>query len=37
MKYDIAAKVVIEIGKEAVIRRFLRLDAETIQFLEELP
>jgi len=29
MKYDIAAKVVIENGKEAILRKFLKMDPGT--------
>ncbi len=37
MKYDIAAKVVMETGKEAILQRFLGLDADSIQIIEQLP
>lgn len=37
MKYDIAAKVVIEKGKEAILRRFLNLDPDNIQIIDDLP
>jgi hypothetical protein len=37
MKYDIAAKVVIENGKEAILRRFLKMDPDIIEIIEQLP
>jgi len=37
MQYDIASKVVISMGKEAILRRFLGMDPETIELVEELP
>ena len=37
MKYDIAAKVVIENGKEAILRRFLKIDTDSIEIMESLP
>ena len=37
MKYDIAAKVIVDIGKEAILHRFLGIDSDSIQLLEELP
>ena len=37
MKYDVAAKVVIDIGKEAILQRFFGIDTGSIQLLEELP
>jgi hypothetical protein len=37
MKYDIAAKVVIENGKEAILRRFLKMDTDRIEIIESLP
>jgi hypothetical protein len=37
MKYDVAAKVVIETGKEVILQRFLGLNADNIQLIEQLP
>ena len=37
MKYDIAAKVVIDIAKTAILKRFLQMDADEIYFIEDLP
>jgi len=37
MKYDIAAKVVIENGKEAILRRFLNIDPNNIEVIDQLP
>jgi predicted transposase YdaD len=37
MKYDIAAKVIVDMGKEVILRRFLKMDPGSIQLLEELP
>jgi len=37
MKYDIAAKVAVDIGKEAILRRFLKMEPGSIQLMEELP
>jgi predicted transposase YdaD len=37
MQYDIASKVVINMAKEAILRRFLSLDPAIIEFIEELP
>ncbi len=37
MKYDVAAKVILDISKEAILRRFLEMDLSDIQRLEELP
>ena len=37
MKYDIASKVIIEIGKEAILRRFLGMDLDSVYLVEELP
>jgi predicted transposase YdaD len=37
MKYDIAAKVVIENGKEAILRKFLKMDPDSIEIIEQLP
>jgi predicted transposase YdaD len=37
MKYDIAAKVIVDIGKEAILRRFLNIDPDSVQLIEELP
>jgi len=37
MQYDIASKVVIGMGKEAILRRFLDMDPETIELIEEIP
>ena len=37
MKYDVAAKVVVDLGKEAILHRFLGIDSDNIQLLEELP
>lgn len=37
MKYDVAAKVILDMSKEAILRRFLKMDPSTIQQIEELP
>lgn len=37
MKYDIAAKVVIDIGKTAILRRFLNINPDDIELIENLP
>jgi len=37
MKYDVASKVVIDIGKEAILQRFFGLDTSSIHLIEELP
>ncbi|HEX29678.1 TPA: hypothetical protein ENG04_06320, partial [Candidatus Poribacteria bacterium] len=37
MRYDVAAKVVVQHGKEALIRWFLQIDPEEIELMEELP
>ena len=37
MKYDIAAKVVIDIAKEAILRRFLDMDIDNVQLIDNLP
>jgi len=37
MKYDIAAKVVIENSKEAILRKFLKMDPDSIKIIEQLP
>lgn len=37
MEYDIAGKVAIEASKEVIIRKYLNIEPESIEFLEELP
>jgi hypothetical protein len=37
MQYDIASKVVIEKGKEAILRKFLGMDTKKIELIKELP
>lgn len=37
MKYDVASKVTIDMGKEVILRRFLGIEPDSIQLLEELP
>jgi len=37
MQYDVAAKVVVEHGKEAMLRWFLRIEPEHVELIEELP
>jgi hypothetical protein len=37
MIYDIAAKVVIDTSKEAILRRFLEIELESVELIEELP
>lgn len=37
MQYDITAKVVVERAREAILRRFLRMEPDTIQLIEALP
>ena len=37
MKYDVASKVVVDTGKEAILRRFLNIEPDSIQLIEELP
>ena len=37
MRYDVAAKVVIQYGKESMLRRFVGIDPEEVDLLEELP
>jgi hypothetical protein len=35
MKYDVATKVVIDMGKEVILRRFLKMDPIDIQMIEQ--
>jgi len=37
MKYDVASKTILNLGKEAILRKFLDINPSSIQFLEELP
>lgn len=37
MEYDIAAKVVLDMSKEEILRRYLKIEPENIELLEELP
>lgn len=37
MRYDVAAKVVVEHGKEAMLKWFLGLELEQVELIEELP
>jgi len=37
MQYDVAAKVVVEHGKEAILKWFLRIEPEHVELIEELP
>ena len=37
MQYDVAAKVVVEHGKEAILRWLLGVEAEYVELIEELP
>jgi len=37
MIYDVAAKVVIDTSKEAILRRFLEIELESVELIEELP
>jgi hypothetical protein len=37
MQYDIASKIVIEKGKEVILRRFLGMDTKEVELIEELP
>jgi predicted transposase YdaD len=37
MKYDIAAKVIVDMGKKAILREFLGIEYEDVKLLEELP
>ncbi len=37
MKYDIAAKATVDIGKELILSEFLGIEYESISSLEELP
>jgi hypothetical protein len=37
MQYDVAAKVVVQHGKEAILRWFLHIDPEYAELIEELP
>lgn len=37
MQYDIAAKVVVDRAKEAILRRFLGMEPDSIQLIEALP
>jgi len=37
MQYDVAAKVVVQHGKEAILRWFLGIDPEEVELIEELP
>lgn len=36
MQYDVASKVIIEVGKEAIIRRFLDIDPEEVLLMEQI-
>ena len=36
MEYDVASKVIVDIGKEAILRRFLKMEPGSIQLIEEL-
>jgi hypothetical protein len=37
MQYDIASKVVVDIGRKAILKRFLNIESEDSQFIEQLP
>ena len=37
MKYDVASKTILNLGKEAILRKFLDINPSSIQLLEELP
>lgn len=37
MKYDIAAKRIVDIGKEQILKEFFGIESDNIQLLEELP
>jgi len=37
MKYDIASKVIVDMGKKAILREFLGIEYEDVKLLEELP
>jgi len=37
MQYDIASKIVIEKGKEVILRRFLGIETKNVELIEELP
>ncbi len=37
MQYDIAAKVIVEIGKEELLRHFLHVEPVAMELLEEIP
>ncbi|MCD6507555.1 hypothetical protein J7M22_13145 [Candidatus Poribacteria bacterium] len=37
MQYDVASKVIVEHGKEAILRRFLGIDPQEVELIEELP
>jgi len=37
MQYDVAAKVVVQHGKEAILKWFLHIDPEEVELLEEIP
>ena len=37
MRYDIASKRLVEIGKEAILRWFLGIEVESAELIEELP
>ena len=37
MIYDVAAKVVIDTSKETILRRFLEIELESVELIEELP
>ncbi len=37
MSYDIAAKVVISLAKDVIVKRILGLDSEEVELIEQLP
>lgn len=37
MGYDIAAKVVIYLAKDVIVKRILKLESEEVELIEQLP
>ena len=37
MRYDVATKVVVEHGKEAILKRLVGIEAVEAELIEELP
>ncbi len=37
MQYDVASKVVIDMGKEVILSRLLKMELDGVELLEALP